>query len=288
MSLTIRKAVFPVAGFGTRFLPATKSVPKEMLPIIDKPLIQYAVEEALEAGMEQMIFVTGHTKKAIEDHFDRNTELENELQRRQKNDLLNTVRDIIPAYASCIYVRQPTMSGLGDAVRCAQPVVGDENFAVLLADDLIDDTPGCLKQMVDAYRETGDSIVAVEEVALDDTEKYGIVCIGGDTESNFPVIRRIVEKPHKSVAPSTLGVVGRYILPPAIFACITVAGVGVKGEIQLTDGIARLLSERPVRAFRLGGIRYDCGSKQGFLAATLAKARNDPELSDLVANIQRR
>ncbi len=281
-SSTIRKAVFPVAGFGTRFLPATKSIPKEMLPIIDKPLIQYAVEEALEAGITQLIFITGNKKKAIEDYFDRDWELEDALAKTNKHAALDAIRNTLPSYAECIYIRQRQILGLGHAVLQAQSVIGDEYFAVLLADDLIYDTPGCLSQMVKAHQQTEASIVAVENIALTDTRQYGIVDIDASADAALPALRGIIEKPLPEDAPSTLGVIGRYVLSPAVFDCIRDAGIGFGGEHQLTDGIGGLLVTQSVRAFPLRGVRYDCGSKRGLLAATIAYARQNPEFSDLL------
>jgi UTP--glucose-1-phosphate uridylyltransferase len=267
---TIRKAVFPVAGLGTRFLPATKASPKEMLPIVDKPLIQYAVEEAVAAGITDMIFITGRSKRAIEDHFDKAYELEAELALREKNMLLEEVQSIVPSNINCIYIRQVEAKGLGHAVLCAAPVVGDEPFAVMLADDFIDEpTNPALKQMVDAFHARPVSLVAVEEVPPNETDKWGICDVDGSTDQIAP-IRRIVEKPKPDVAPSNLGVVGRYVFTPRIFQHLRNIGAGSGGEIQLTDGIARLLDEERACAFRFKGTRYDCGSKLGYLQATVA------------------
>jgi UTP--glucose-1-phosphate uridylyltransferase len=266
----VRKAVFPVAGLGTRFLPATKASPKEMLPIVDKPLIQYAVEEAVAAGITDMIFITGRNKRAIEDHFDKAYELEAELALREKNLLLEEVQSIVPSHINCIYIRQVEAKGLGHAVLCAEPVVGNEPFAVILADDFIDEpnTPA-LKQMVDTFATRPVSLIAVEEVPHDETHKWGICDVGGASEQVSP-IRRIVEKPRAGTAPSNLGVVGRYVLTPRIFAHLRAIGEGAGGEIQLTDGIARLLDDERACAFRFKGTRYDCGSKLGYLQATVA------------------
>jgi UTP--glucose-1-phosphate uridylyltransferase len=266
----IRKAVFPVAGLGTRFLPATKASPKEMLPIVDKPLIQYAVEEAVAAGITDMIFITGRNKRAIEDHFDKAYELEAELALREKNMLLEEVQSIVPSNINCIYIRQVEAKGLGHAVLCAEPVIGNEPFAVMLADDFID-APGisALKQMVDTFASHPVSLIAVEEVPRNETHNWGICDVGGSTQRVAPLLR-IVEKPKMEEAPSNLGVVGRYLLTSRIFAHLRAIGAGAGGEIQLTDGIARLLAEERACAFRFEGKRYDCGSKLGYLQATVA------------------
>jgi UTP--glucose-1-phosphate uridylyltransferase len=273
----IRTAVFPVAGRGTRFLPATKASPKEMLPVVDKPLIQYAVEEALMAGARRLVFVTGASKRAIEDHFDTDAELEKLLEAQGKSDLASQVRSVLPKYASCIYIRQPAPLGLGHAVLCAQPAVGSEPFFVHLADDLIDAGVPCLKQMAAVYREKGGSVLAVEEVPKKETDKYGIVETRG-VPGKISQIRGIVEKPKPSVAPSNLAVVGRYVLTPGIFAHLEKIGQGAGGEIQLTDGIARLMKDEPVFAYRFEGKRYDCGSKLGYLQATVEYAMNHSTL----------
>jgi UTP--glucose-1-phosphate uridylyltransferase len=262
----IRKAVFPVAGLGSRFLPATKASPKEMLPIVDKPLIQYAVEEAAAAGITDMIFVTGRNKRAIEDHFDLNPELEASL--KGKADLLEAARGVLPAGCRCIYIRQAEPLGLGHAVLCAQPVVGDEPFAVLLADDLIDANPPTLARMARRYEAEGCSVVGIEEVPREQTGSYGIVS-PDDARADVTPIRAIVEKPAPAEAPSTLAVVGRYVLTPAIFELLASAKPGRGGEIQLTDAIAGLLARERVLAMRIGGTRYDCGSKLGYLKATV-------------------
>jgi len=269
--------VFPVAGRGTRFLPATKASPKEMLPVVDKPLIQYAVEEALMAGARRLVFVTGASKRAIEDHFDTDAELEKLLESQGKSDLASQVRSVLPKYATCIYIRQPAPLGLGHAVLCAQPAVGSEPFFVHLADDLIDAGVPCLKQMARVYREKGGSVLGVEEVPHDETDKYGIVETRG-APAKVSQIRGIIEKPKPSVAPSNLAVVGRYVLTPAIFAHLEKIGQGAGGEIQLTDGIARLLKKEPVYAYRFEGKRYDCGSKLGYLKATVEYAMNHSTL----------
>jgi UTP--glucose-1-phosphate uridylyltransferase len=259
-------AVFPVAGRGTRFLPATKASPKEMLPIVDKPLIQYAVEEALAAGARRLVFITGSSKRAIEDHFDSDGELENLLLKQGKSDLLKMLRSVLPSYASCIYIRQPAPLGLGHAVLCARPAVGDAPFFVHLADDLIDAEEACLKQM--ANRFDNGSIVAVQTVPHSQTDKYGIVKTGS-RRADLLRVEKIVEKPKPSVAPSNLAVVGRYLLTPRIFTHLERIGEGAGGEIQLTDGIARLMNDEAVYAYRFAGKRFDCGSKLGYLQATV-------------------
>jgi len=276
----IKKAVFPVAGLGTRFLPATKASPKEMLPVVDKPLIQYAVEEAVAAGMDQMIFITGRSKRAIADHFDKAFELEHELEAKGKEELLNIVRSIVPDHVSCIYLRQAEALGLGHAVLCALPVVGNEPFAVILADDLIDggDRP-CLAQMVQVYEYQGRSVLGVERVPQEETNKYGVVK-ASQLEDHVYKVESIVEKPSPDKAPSNLAVVGRYILTPRIFEKLQSTQKGAGGEIQLTDAIAALLNEEQVLAYEFEGKRYDCGSKIGYLEATVEYALKHPELSD--------
>ncbi|GBE09579.1 UTP--glucose-1-phosphate uridylyltransferase [bacterium BMS3Bbin12] len=274
----ITKAVFPVAGMGTRFLPVTKATPKEMLPIVDKPLIQYAAEEAIAAGVRELIFVTSSSKRAIEDHFDKNYELESELERRGKHELLDIVQGVVPKGVSCVYVRQPEALGLGHAVLCARPVVGNDPFAVILADDLIDaDSDPCLAQMSRLYTERGCSVLGVEEVPAADTDKYGIVDVE-EAGERLGRLHSIVEKPDPREAPSRLAVVGRYILTPRIFELLESTPRGAGGEIQLTDAIARLLESEPVLAYRFRGRRYDCGSKLGYLQATVEYARKHPEL----------
>jgi UTP--glucose-1-phosphate uridylyltransferase len=276
--LKIRKAVFPVAGLGTRFLPATKASPKEILPILDKPLIQYAVEEAIDAGMEEIIFVTSSSKRAIEDHFDRNLELEAALLRQGKEALYRMVRNVIPDNVSCAYIRQSEPKGLGHAVLCAKPLIGDEPFAVLLADDLIDGgAESCLKQMVRKIDEGAPNILAAQRVPDSDVHKYGI-CAGKQESVGMTRIEEIVEKPSLDVAPSNLAVIGRYILQPEIFAVLETLQPGKSGEIQLTDAIAKLMRVVPTFAYEFSGKRYDCGSKLGFVQATLAYALKDPEL----------
>lgn len=275
----ITKAIFPVAGLGTRFLPATKANPKEMLPIVDKPLIQYAVEEAIAAGITELIFVTNSSKRAIEDHFDSNFELEATLKERGNNELLNIVRDILPEGVSCAYVRQKSPQGLGHAVLCAKQMIMNEPFAVLLADDLIDNgNASCLKQMVDIFNDRKSSIVAVEQILPSESKKYGVID-AHNLEDNLISIRGIVEKPETKDSPSNLGVVGRYILTPAIFKHLENTNKGSNGEIQLTDAIAMLLSEENIFAYKFQGKRYDCGSKIGYLEATVAYALKHPELA---------
>ena len=276
----VRKAVFPVAGLGTRFLPATKASPKEMLPVVDKPLIQYAVEEAYAAGIRHMILVTGRSKRAIEDHFDTAYELENELEAAHKHELLALVRSVQPDDMDCAYVRQHRSLGLGHAVLCAEPLVGNEPFAVLLADDLMIGPRGgtpVLAQMAQAFRQQGRSLLAVQEVPLDQVRRYGIVA-GEPAGGPLMRVQRIVEKPAPEAAPSRMGVAGRYILTPAIFEEIRNQPKGAGGEIQLTDAIARLMAHEAVYAFQYEGKRYDCGSKEGFLEATVELALQHPEV----------
>ncbi len=275
----IRFAVFPVAGRGTRFLPATKASPKEMLPVVDKPLIQYAAEEALAAGARNLVFITGASKRAIEDHFDSDPELEAALEAQGKRDLADALRGMLPADAACIYIRQPAPLGLGHAVLCAEPVVGREPFYVHLADDLIDAGPPVLVQMRDQYLSTGGSLIGVQQVARSETGRYGIVATDG-AGGKVACISRIVEKPKPAEAPSDLAVVGRYLLSGSVFGHLRRIGRGAGGEIQLTDGIAALLAEEPVYAYRFDGKRYDCGSKQGYLEATVEYALQHPELGE--------
>jgi UTP--glucose-1-phosphate uridylyltransferase len=274
MMKRVRKCVFPVAGMGSRFLPATKASPKEMMPVVDKPLIQYAVEEAVAAGMTDMIFITGRNKRAIEDHFDKAYEVEAELAVRGKLDLLELVQRIIPKHINCIYIRQPEALGLGHAVLCAEPVVNDEPFAVILADDLIDGEPPILDQMAQVYWQHRCSVLGVEEVPREDTRQYGIVKTDGGEPG---VVSAIVEKPQPENAPSTLAVVGRYILSPTIFHHLAEVPAGAGGEIQLTDGIAAMMQEEKVLAYRFKGVRYDCGSKLGYLQAMVAYGKKHPE-----------
>ncbi|MBV8804439.1 MAG: UTP--glucose-1-phosphate uridylyltransferase GalU [Sinobacteraceae bacterium] len=273
----IRTAVFPVAGRGTRFLPATKASPKEMLPVVDKPLIQYAVEEALSAGATRLVFITGASKRAIEDHFDSDQELEHMLEAQGKSDLLNQLRSVLPSYASCIYIRQPAPLGLGHAVLCAQPAVGAEPFFVHLADDLIRSEVACLRQMADVYEAKRASVLGVQVVPKSDTDKYGIVAVEADKSATSRV-NSIIEKPKPADAPSNLAVVGRYVLSPAIFEHLEKIGQGAGGEIQLTDGIGALMKEEAVYAYRFAGKRYDCGSKLGYLQATVEFALGHPQL----------
>jgi UTP--glucose-1-phosphate uridylyltransferase len=274
---SIRTAVFPVAGRGTRFLPATKASPKEMLPVVDKPLIQYAVEEALEAGARRLVFITGASKRAIEDHFDSDQELEAMLNAQGKSDLVKQLRSVLPSYASCIYIRQPAPLGLGHAVLCAQPAVGAEPFFVHLADDLIRSEVSCLAQMAGVYEAKRASVIGVQAVPRADSEKYGIVAVEADKAVTSRV-RSIVEKPKPAVAPSNLAVVGRYVLAPAIFEHLERVGRGAGGEIQLTDAIGSLMREEAVYAYRFSGKRYDCGSKLGYLQATVEYAVGHPQL----------
>ncbi len=277
MKSKINKAIFPVAGLGTRFLPATKAQPKEMLPVVDKPLIQYAVEEAYAAGIRQMIFVNGRHKRAIEDHFDSAFELENELETQNKRELLALVHSIKPDDMECIYIRQPKALGLGHAVLCGQCVVVNEPFAVLLADDLMVGQPPVLKQMVDQFEEWQASILAVQEVPPEHTKRYGIVA-GTSVNERMMDLTHIVEKPAPENAPSRLGVAGRYILTPGVFREIASQPRGVGGEIQLTDGIAALMRREKVFAYQYEGKRYDCGSKEGFLEANVELALDHPQL----------
>jgi len=264
----ITTAVLPVAGMGSRFLPVTKSSPKEMLPIIDKPLIQYIVDEAVASGIKQLVLVTSYTKRAIEDYFDSNFELETRLHERGKHELLDCIRKLLPDDVRVVYVRQSTPKGLGDAVLCAEQVVGDNPFAVLLADDIIDSATPCLAGMMDQYYQTRGSVLAVESVEPDFIHQYGVVKLG----QNGSGIDAIVEKPERHLAPSNLGVIGRYVLSPKIFSYLKAIPAGVGGGIQLTDAIACLLSEENVTAYKFAGTRFDCGSKSGFLEATLAYA----------------
>ena len=275
----VRKAVFPVAGMGTRFLPATKASPKEMLPIVDKPLIQYAVEEAVAAGITDMIFVTGRNKRSIPDHFDKAYELENELEKKAKFDMLELVQNLLPKHVTCIYIRQSEPLGLGHAVLCAKPVVGNEPFAVLLADDLLVGGVPIIKQMVDKYEYYRCSVLGVQDVPREDTGSYGIVASRPLAE-RLETMTAIVEKPKPEVAPTTLAVVGRYVLTPRIFHFLENAKPGAGGEIQLTDGIAALLAEEQVLAYRYDGVRYDCGSKLGYLQAQVELALRHPEIGN--------
>ncbi len=275
----VKKAVFPVAGMGTRFLPATKANPKEMLPIVDKPLIQYAAEEAVSAGIEVLVFIYGRHKRAIGDHFDKAYELEKELEEKGKTKMLEVARNILPAGIDCVYIRQAEALGLGHAVHCAKPVIGDEPFAVILADDMINPkgTTTCLKQMVDVYNYHHTTIVGVEPVPEENIGRYGVVS-GSESSDGIIEMNGIVEKPAAKDAPSNLGVVGRYILTPAIFEHIERLGKGTGGEIQLTDAIATLMAEERVLAYKFKGKRFDCGSKLGYLQATVEYALEHPEL----------
>lgn len=268
----VRKAVFPVAGLGTRFLPATKAMPKEMLPVVDKPLIQYAVEEAVKSGITDLIFITGRHKRSIEDHFDYMPELEHELEQKGKEELLGIVRGILPSNVNCIYIRQPAPLGLGHAVLCAEPVVGNEPFAVLLADDLIDADVPVTQQLIDVAHAFGGSVLGTQVVPREDTKKYGIIAgpLVGDSVRR---VEQIVEKPAPEDAPSTSAVVGRYILEPEIFEHLRHTQKGAGNEIQLTDGIAAMLQSRKVFGFDYDGVRYDCGSKEGFFRANIALGR---------------
>ncbi len=280
MSRQVKKVVFPVAGMGTRFLPATKASAKEMMPVVDKPLIQYAVEEAIESGYDQLIFVTGRGKRAIADHFDVSYELEMELESRGKHQMLKMIQNIVPQHVHTVFIRQPKPLGLGHAVLMAKRVVGEEPFAVVLADDLIDggEVP-CLKQMNKIYEYRGSSVLATEEVDPQETDKYGIVKID-KLENRTGRVEKIVEKPSPDKAPSNLAVVGRYILSPRIFELLEKTGKGAGGEIQLTDAISDLLDKEEVLAYAYEGKRYDCGSKLGYLQATVEYGLKHPELSD--------
>jgi UTP--glucose-1-phosphate uridylyltransferase len=274
----IRKAVFPVAGLGTRFLPATKASPKEMLTVVDRPLIQYAVEEAVKAGIDEVIFVTSDTKRAIEDHFDVNIELENKLKKSGKSALLAELQNILPVHVTCVYTRQHEALGLGHAVLCAKKIVGDEPFAVLLADDLIYSAgKSVLSQMIEIHESSGSSVLAVQMVKPSETDQYGIVELRFDDS-----VKNIIEKPSPSLAPSNLGVVGRYILNPSIFEELEKIGTGSGGEIQLTDAICQLLAREEVLAHRFAGTRYDCGSKLGYLKANFDYALMHPEMGPQV------
>lgn len=279
----IRKAVFPVAGLGTRFLPATKASPKEMLPIVDKPLIQYAAEEAIAAGATELIFITGRNKRSIEDHFDNASELEASLEASGKKEMLAALKAILPSHVSCIFIRQPKALGLGHAVLCAKPVVGDSPFSVILADDLIDAVPGATAQMAAVYADKRCSILGVEDVLPSETASYGIVD-AFNVSDNLLQLKSIVEKPKPADAPSNLAVVGRYILTPKIFDCLEKVKPGKGGEIQLTDGISDLIQVEPIYAYRFNGKRFDCGSKLGFMKANVELALKHPEIAKDFAN----
>jgi UTP--glucose-1-phosphate uridylyltransferase len=287
MTNPVKAVVFPVAGRGTRFLPITKASPKEMLPIVDKPLIQYAVDEALSAGADTLIFITGSSKRAIEDHFDSNPELEAVLQAQGKQDLLDTLHGILPSWASCVYIRQPAPLGLGHAVLCARPVVGNAPFMVHLADDLIDAKVPCLKQMVEVFDKYQVSVLGVQNVPKQDTDKYGIVSLEKSIAPRIGKMSHIVEKPKPDKAASTLAVVGRYLLSGSIFEDLAKIGKGAGGEIQLTDGIARLMEREPVYSYEFEGKRYDCGSKLGYLQATVEYGLKHPSLGPQFAGYLR-
>lgn len=285
--MRIRTAVFPVAGLGTRFLPATKVLPKEMLPLIDRPLIQYAVDEALDAGIDTLVFVTNRYKHAIADYFDKAYELENKLEAAGKHELLGLIRNILPEGVRAVFVTQPEALGLGHAVLCAKPVVGDQPFAVLLADDVIwNRGHGALRQMIEIAEREHASVIAVEDVPADQTHRYGIVS-AESIDERLSRVRGLVEKPQPERAPSTLGVVGRYVLDASIFSHLETTRVGAGGEIQLTDGIASLLAEKPVLAYRFQGRRFDCGNRLGMVQATVHLALEDPELHAPVVDLMR-
>lgn len=277
---TIRKAVFPVAGLGTRFLPATKAVAKEMLAIVDKPLIQYAAEEAESAGIETLIFVVGRTKNSIIDHFDKAYELETELAQRNKHDLLKILNDVVPKGVKCIFIRQPEALGLGHAVLCAEPAVGNEPFAIILPDDLIcNESKSCMQQMVEVYNQHGGSVIGTQTVAMEESNKYGMVA-GHKVADRVSIVDEIIEKPESAESPSDQAVVGRYILTPAIFEILKTTETGAGGEIQLTDGLAALRKSEEIFAYSFEGKRYDCGSKIGYLEATVELALQHTELAD--------
>ncbi len=278
----ITKAVFPVAGLGTRFLPATKASPKEMLPIVDKPLIQYAAEEAIAAGATELIFITGKNKRSIEDHFDKSAELEAQLEATGKTQMLDVLKAILPSHVSCIYIRQPEALGLGHAVLCAKPVVGDSPFSVILADDLIDGDTSATKEMAEVHLSKGGSVLGVEDVLPSETGNYGIVD-AQPIATDLLKVNSMVEKPKPEDAPSTLAVVGRYILTPKIFDCLEKVQPGKGGEIQLTDGISDLMALQDVFAYRFSGKRFDCGSKLGFMKANVELALKHPQLRDSFA-----
>ena len=280
----IRKAIFPVAGMGTRFLPATKANPKEMLPIVDKPLIQYAAEEAVDAGIEELVFVTGRSKRSIPDHFDKAYELEAELEAKGKTKMLDVVKNILPSGISCIYIRQAEALGLGHAVLCGKPVVGEEPFAVILADDLIDGgKKGCLKQMVEIYERESSGVIGVQKVPQEAVGSYGVIS-GDAVNDNLWRISDIVEKPKPEEAPSNIAVVGRYILDASIFKILEETKAGSGGELQLTDAIANQIKQRSVYAYEFDGRRYDCGSKLGYLQATVEYGMKHPEVGSDFAN----
>jgi UTP--glucose-1-phosphate uridylyltransferase len=284
MAQPVRKAILPVGGMGTRFLPATKSMPKEMLPVVDKPLIQYAVDEAREAGIEQLIFVTGRGKTAIEDHFDHAYELQDILTRLKKTSALELVKETIPTPGQLAFIRQQEPLGLGHAVWCARHFAGEEPVAVLLADDLILNTPGCLRQMVDAYAQVGGNMIATMEVAPEQTASYGVID-AGKSSGQLIEVRGLVEKPKPADAPSNLAVIGRYIIQPNIFNDLARMEQGAGGEIQLTDALARQVGKTPFHGFRFEGKRFDCGSKVGFLEANIAYAMNRVDMAPQVQDI---
>ena len=275
----VTKAVFPVAGLGTRFLPATKANPKEMLPVVDKPLIQYAVEEAVAAGITELVFINGRNKRAIPDHFDTAYELETTLEKSGKHEMLEMVRNIVPSNVTCIYIRQAAPLGLGHAVLCAKPVVGNEPFAVILPDDMVLAPRSCLAQMADAYETAAGCMVAVENVPREHTKRYGVLDPGKE-DGALVEVKGLVEKPDPSVAPSTLSIIGRYILQPEIFDILEAGERGAGGEIQLTDAMAKLIGRTPFHGYRFAGTRYDCGDKLGFLTANIAYALERPEFAD--------
>lgn len=278
MSKPVRKAVFPVAGLGTRFLPATKAMPKEMLTVVDKPLIQYAVEEAAAAGIEEFIFVTGRAKHAIEDHFDLSHELNAALQARGKEEALASVTDFLPPAGRIKYVRQPEAKGLGHAIWCARDMIGHEPFAILSPDDLVLASTPCLAQLIAAHQETGGNVVGVMNVPLSDTQKYGIIDTA-NAQDRLVKVRGLVEKPHPEDAPSTLSIIGRYILDGAVFEHLDRHEIGARGEIQLTDAMAKLIDTQPFYGLRYDGERYDCGTKEGWLAANIAYSLARPDMS---------
>lgn len=284
MAKRIRKAVFPVGGLGTRFLPATKAMPKEMLPVVDKPLIQYAVEEAAAAGIEEFIFVTGRAKHAIEDHFDVSFELEHMLKQRGADARLKDVRDVLPANGRVAYTRQGEALGLGHAVLCARELVGDEPFAVLLADDLLLSEKPCMRQLVEAHDRKGGNVVAVMDVPREHTDRYGILDIAAE-DGNMVTVKGLVEKPAPEDAPSNLSIIGRYILQPGIFEFLAEMRTGAGGEIQLTDAMARMIGGKPFHGVRVEGRRFDCGSKLGFFEANLAFALRRDDMADGVRQL---
>ncbi len=287
MRKRVRKVVFPVAGLGTRFLPATKAIPKEMMPLVDRPLLQHAVEEARAAGIEDFVFVTGRSKRAIEDHFDADTELNRTLEERGKQDALEEVRGSEIAPGRCFYTRQQVPLGLGHAVWCARAVIGDEPFAIILPDDYVLAEKPCLKQMVEAYEETGGNIVAVVDVPREHTRRYGILDVESD-DGRLASVRGLVEKPQPEEAPSTLSIIGRYILMPEVFDHLENQQTGAGGEIQLTDAMAKLIGNQPFHGLRFEGTRYDCGDKIGFVEATVAYALSRPDLADKVREALRK